>query len=76
MPISYVSDISGNAIAVQIPIEEWNMLKGKYPNDDVLREDLPDHEKIFIEERLDAIKNNPARLRPIQELYKELDKND
>jgi hypothetical protein len=36
MGLQYVVDVHGKRIAVIIPIEEWNKMKEKYPDFDVL----------------------------------------
>jgi hypothetical protein len=76
MPLSYVSDYTGNTIAVQIPIEDWNLLKKQYPGVEAIQESLPQWQKDLLDKRLQAIADNPARLRPIEELYEELDAED
>jgi len=73
MPVNYVSDNTGSTIAVQIPIEEWKRIKNKYPDVDDLDGDLPDWQKQIIDQRLQAIAGDPNRLRPIEELFEELD---
>jgi len=73
MSLSYVSDHTGNAIAVQIPIEDWNLLKKQYPGVEAIQERLPQWQKALVDKRLQAIADNPTRLRPIEELYEELE---
>lgn len=76
MPINYVSDDTSATIAVQIPIEEWNNLKKKYPGMEELQDLLPQWQKKIIDSRLQAITGNPARLHAIEELFEELDKDE
>jgi hypothetical protein len=76
MSISYVSDNTGNTIAVQISIEDWKQIKDKYPDVDDLDGDLPQWQKNLIDKRLKIIADHPERLRPIDELFEELDKED
>jgi hypothetical protein len=76
MALSYVSDQTGNTIAVQIPIEEWNLLKTQYPGMEAIQESLPQWQKDMLDKRLQAIADNPARLRPIEEIFEELDSED
>lgn len=76
MSISYVSDYTGNTVAVQIPIEDWNLLKKKYPEMEIIQETLPQWQKDLIDKRLTAISANPSRLHSIEELYAELDSED
>jgi hypothetical protein len=72
MPLHYVSDNSGNTVAVQIPIDEWNSITEKYAG----IEELPQWQKNIIDQRLNAIADNPASLKPFEDLFKELDKED
>jgi hypothetical protein len=76
MAVNYVSDNSGYTIAVQISIEDWKRIKDKYPDVDELDGTLPEWQKQLIDQRLEAIAKNPERLRPIDELFDELDKED
>ena len=76
MAVNYVSDNSGHTIAVQISIEDWKKIKDKYPDVDDLDGSLPEWQKQLIDQRLEAIAQNPDRLRPIDELFDELDKED
>ena len=50
--------------------------KDKYPDADELDGPLPEWQKQLIDQRLEAIAQNPDRLRPIDELFDELDKED
>jgi hypothetical protein len=76
MSVNYVSDNSGQTIAVQISIEDWKRIKDKYPDVDELDGPLAEWQKQLIDQRLEAIAQNPDRLRPIDELFSELDKED
>ncbi|MBO9572425.1 MAG: addiction module protein [Chitinophagaceae bacterium] len=74
MPINYVSDNKGATIAVQISIEDWKQIKNKYPDVDDLDKTIPEWQKKLIDQRLKAIAQDPSRLKPIDELFNELDK--
>jgi hypothetical protein len=76
MSVNYVSDNKGYTIAVQISIEDWKRIKDKYPDVDELDGALLEWQKQLIDNRLDAIAKNPDRLRPIDELFDELDRED
>lgn len=76
MSLNYVSDYSGEPIAVQIPIEDWKRIKNKYPDIDEMDNDLSEWQKEVIDKRLEAIRKNPASVRPIEELLDELDKEE
>jgi hypothetical protein len=74
MSLQYVSDEKGQITAVQLPIEEWEIIKIKYPEITNLNTELPEWQKNIIDTRLDDLKNNPGQIRPISELLEELDK--
>jgi len=74
MSVQYLSDEKGHITAVQLPIEEWEIMKTKYPDISHLDTELPEWQKNIIDARLDDLKNNPGRIRPISELFEELDK--
>lgn len=76
MPVNYVSDNTGVTIAIQIPIDEWIRIKRKYPDVDDLDNQLPDWQKELIDTRLQLIKEHPERLKPVEELFNELDKEE
>jgi len=74
MSVQYLSDEQGHITAVQLPIKEWELIKTKYPDISHLDTELPEWQKNIIDARLADIKNNPDRIRPISELFEELDK--
>ncbi|MGZ3756643.1 MAG: hypothetical protein ACXVAY_14490 [Mucilaginibacter sp.] len=74
MSVQYLSNEKGQVTAVQLPIEEWEMIKIKYPDVDHLDSNMPDWHKQLINNRLGALENNPGLIRPISELFEELDK--
>jgi hypothetical protein len=74
MSVQYLSNEKGKVTAVQLPIKEWEMIKIKYPNVDHLDAIPPEWHKQLIDHRLDALENNPELIRPISELFDELDK--
>jgi len=76
MSLQYISDNTGNTTAVIIPIDEWNGIRNKYPDVESIEGDLPQWQKDIIDRNLQAIADNPERLRPIEELFRELDKED
>ncbi len=70
--LQYISDDSGHRTAVVIPIDEWNKMRDKYP----VEGDLPQWQKDIIDKDLAEIAADPNCLRPIDELFAELDKED
>jgi len=74
MSVQYLSDEKGQITAVQVPIKEWEIIKTKYPDISHLETELPEWQKNIIDARLNDFKNNPGRIRPISELFEELDK--
>ena len=74
MSVQYLSNEKGQVTAVQLPIEEWEMIRIQYPGIDHLNAKLPEWHKQLIDNRLKDLENNPALIRPISELFDELDK--
>ena len=73
MSVQYLSDKNGLITAVQIPINEWELIKGKFPDIDSATS-LPEWQKELIDMRLAAINTNPKRVKPIEGLIEELDR--
>lgn len=71
MNVQYISDSEGKTTGVFIPISEWNDIRMQYPELDDNYE-IPKWEREIIDQRLDAINQNPESLKPIDELLKEL----
>jgi len=76
MPLQYIADNSGHPTAVIIPINEWNGIRAKYTDVENLEGELPDWQKDLIDTRLKEIADDPSCLRPIEELFELLDKED
>ncbi len=74
MSLQYLSDQQGQIIAVQVPIQERELLVSKYPDIDSGTKMLPDWQKELIDNRLAAIEKNPERILPIDGLMAELDR--
>jgi len=74
MSVQYLSDEKGRITAVQVPIKEWEIIKNKYPDVVDINTELPQWQKDIIDTRLLDMQNNPDRIRPISELFEELDK--
>jgi hypothetical protein len=74
MSLQYLSDETGHVVAVQLPIEEWEQLKSKYPDLEAPGYVIPAWHKDLIDTRLQAINENPDRILPIDSLIEELDR--
>jgi hypothetical protein len=74
MSVQYLSNKEGEIVAVQVPIEEWRVIKSKHPDieSDV---SLPEWQKKLIDKRLSAIDKDPNRILPIEGLFEELDRD-
>lgn len=74
MSVQYLSDKEGQIIAVQVPIDEWRIIRSKHPD---IESDasIPEWQRRLIDERLSAIEKNPGRILPIDGLIEELDKD-
>ncbi len=75
MSVNYVSDSSGETIAIQIPIDDWKKIKNKYPDVDDIDGDIPQWQKDMIDKRLKVIEDNPDSVQDIEGLFEELDKD-
>lgn len=74
MRLQLIQDGQGKNTGVFIPIEDWTLIKQNYPDIDSLENEIPQWQKNILENRLKAIKQNPNSIKPIQELFDELDK--
>jgi len=73
MRLQIIQDSQGKDTGVFIPMEDWALIKINYPDVDTLDADIPEFQKQLLDNRLDAIAKNPASLKPIDELFNELD---
>jgi len=74
MSLQFLSDENGHVVAVQLPINEWEQLKRKYPDLEASNYMLLDWQKQLIDLRLQSISEDPSRLLPIDSLIEELDR--
>jgi hypothetical protein len=74
MKLQVLQDNLGNEMGVYLPMEDWTLIKNNYPDIETVGQDLPQWEKDLIDNRLNAIKGNPKRLKPINELFEELNR--
>ncbi|MBS1502662.1 MAG: hypothetical protein JST32_11410 [Bacteroidetes bacterium] len=74
MSIQYLSDKEGQIVAVQVPIDEWRVIRSKHP-DIELDIPIPEWQKKLLDERLSAIEKNGDSILPIDGLIEELNKD-
>lgn len=72
MRLQVIQDGQGKNTGVFIPMEDWTLIKNQYPDIENADMDLQQWEKDLIDIRLDAIAKNPERLKPGENLLKEL----
>ena len=51
MRVQIIVDGKGNNTGVFIPLEEWTIIKSKYPEIDQIGVDIPDWQKSFLDKR-------------------------
>jgi len=74
MKSQVLQDNLGNEMGIYLPMEDWTLIKNNYPDIETVGQDLPQWEKDLIDKRLNDIQSNPERLRPINELFEELNR--
>ena len=74
MKLQVLQDNLGNEMGIYLPMEDWTLIKSNYPDIETVGQDLPQWEKDLIDERLNDIQSNAKRLRPINELFEELNR--
>jgi hypothetical protein len=62
MNVQYLSDEKGQITAVQLPIEEWEMIKNKYPDIDQIEFNIPEWHKNIVRERLSYYEKFPDQV--------------
>jgi len=72
MNLQVLQDNLGKPAGVFVPIEDWELIKINYPDVENLDKDVPQWEKDMIDSRLEAITQNPHRLKPVSGLIDEL----
>jgi hypothetical protein len=73
MRVQIIQDSSGKDAGVFIPIEDWALIKINYPDIDDLDTEIPPWQKQLLDQRLEAIAKDPRNIKPIDELFLELD---
>ncbi len=74
MKLQVLQDNLGNEMGVYLPMEDWTLIKTNYPDIETVGQDLPQWEKDLIDKRINTIQVNPERLKPIDELFDELNR--
>jgi hypothetical protein len=74
MKLQVLHDSEGNNSGVFIPAEEWNLIKKQYPDIEEITKEIPDWQKEILSSRIEAIEENPERVKPIKGLFDALDK--
>lgn len=74
MKLQVLQDNLGNEMGVYLPMEDWTLIKTNYPDIETVGQDLPKWEKDLIDKRINTIQVNPERLKPIDELFDELNR--
>jgi hypothetical protein len=74
MNLQVLHDSDGNNSGVYIPVQEWNLIKKQYPDIEEIAEELPEWQKQILSSRMEAIAQNPERVKPIKGLFDALDK--
>ncbi|MFP5041028.1 hypothetical protein [Parasediminibacterium sp. JCM 36343] len=54
------------------PAEEWAVIKANYTDIDTLDQYIPEWQKQLLDSRLLALAQNPDSLKPMSELFEEL----
>ena len=74
MNLQVLHDSNGNNSGVYIPPQEWTLIKQQYPDIEEISSDIPDWQKKILTSRLEAIAQDPDRVKPIQGLFDALNK--
>ncbi len=73
MRLQVVQDGQGKNTGIFIPIEDWALIKTNYPDIDDLDRSIPEWQKQLLDHRLEVIAKNTSSIKPIKELFNELD---
>ncbi|HUH32955.1 MAG TPA: hypothetical protein VLZ28_03325 [Daejeonella sp.] len=74
MSVQYLSNSKEQITGVQVQIEQWERIKRKYPDVDQIDSEVPEWHNEIIDSRLGAVKIEPGQVRPISDLFDELDR--
>ena len=74
MKLQVLHDSKGNDSGVFIPIEDWIIIKNKYPNIETFNEEIPKWQKDLVNARLSDYLQNPNDVKDFDELLDELER--
>jgi hypothetical protein len=74
MALQIKHNINGKDSGVFILNKDWELIKKNYPDIEDLSDDNPVWQDAILHERLQAIKDNPERVKPIAKLLDVLNK--
>ena len=72
MDLQYLQDKNGDTTAVVVPIKQWRKLTERFGD----IEELPKWQKDMLDERLEFLRNHPDKMISMEEVMKELDRDD
>lgn len=74
MKLQILQDSKGNNSGVFIPMEDWILIKNKYPNIETLQQEIPQWQKDIVNSRLADYLQNPNDVKDFDELLDELER--
>jgi len=73
MSLQIIQGGNGKPAGVFIPMNDWDVIKTNYPDIENVNSEIPDWQKQLLDKRLETIANNSNSIKPIEELFTELD---
>lgn len=73
MSLQIIQGGNGKPSGVFIPMNDWDVIKTNYPDIENVDSEIPDWQKQLLDKRLETIANNSNSIKPIEELFTELD---
>jgi hypothetical protein len=67
MKTQNIENKDGTVVGVFVPIEDWNLMKQRFPNLDSSEDDLPQWQKELLDARLADV-YNPDKILPLKDL--------
>lgn len=72
MKTQIIENKDGTVVGVFVPIEDWNIMKQRFPNLENSEDDLPQWQKELLDARLADV-NNTEMILPLEDLLYILD---